>query len=97
MRNEHKGSLIVLVMLGIMIFGLGIYLILFVDKVESNTRVIEVGQDNSSYYCNIEYFDFENVTPEAVEKNRQKCAKAVAKLFGSDKADDVKIRYRQHR
>ncbi len=97
MRKEDRGLVSVLVMGGLIIIGLGVFLFLNDNRIESNSRIVEVGQENSGCYCNIEYYDFDKVTPEAVEKNKQKCKEAAAKLFGDDKAENVLIRYKKHR
>ncbi|WP_202109122.1 hypothetical protein [Succinivibrio dextrinosolvens] len=97
MRKNDKTLFAVLVVGGLMIIGLGVILFMNEDRIETNSRIVEVGQENSGCYCNIEYYDFDKVTPEAVEKNKQKCKEAAAKLFGADKAENVLIRYKKHR
>ena len=96
MKREERGLFILIWLLGIFTIGFGLFLFLNKDQLDSNTRIIEVGQEYSDYYCNIEYFDLEKVTPDKVAQNRQKCTEAVSKLFGTDKAENVMIRYKQH-
>jgi len=96
-RKEDRGLVSVLTIGGLFIIGLGVFLFVNDNRIESNSRIVEVGQENSGCYCNIEYYDFDKVTPEAVEKNKQKCKDAAAKLFGAEKAENVLIRYKKHR
>jgi len=96
MKIKDKGHFVVIGIFISAILALTIFLFLNIGKLDTNTRIIEVGQENSGNYCNIEYFDLEKITPETVEKNKQKCTEAVIKLFGKDKAEDVKIRYKHH-
>lgn len=95
MKKDEKVLFGILGALGAVIVGLVVFLIVNGDELGSNTRIVEVGQENNGCYCNIEYFDFDKVTSEVVEKNKQKCTAAVTKLFGADKAEQVQIRYKQ--
>ena len=96
MRRQDRGLFIVLGLFGFFTIVLGLFLFMNRGKLDLNTRIVEVGHEYSDYYCNIEYFDLEKVTPDKVEQNRQKCTEAVSKLFGTEKAENVKIRYKQN-
>ena len=59
-------------------------------------QIVEVGEENTGYYCLMKYFDIDKLTPEKSELNRQKCKETVAKIFGDDKAEHVFIRYKDN-
>lgn len=90
--SKLDGVLIYMVPVVLMLLGI---VIIWGRLSEDNTKITEVTQENLGYYCNIEYKNLDDITPEIAQENKLKCNETAKKLFGSDNTEQVLIRYKK--